>query len=91
MYKVNELIHSDFHDYSELNDWLMSAGSFHGIIKVHHICYEKTGDPIVRMSREIDENLTEVNYTKRGGRMSLQSIKTCYTKAPGINQAKNKT
>lgn len=90
-YKVTEICHGDISDFGALNTAVMSQNAFNGIIKYHHIVYEKSdGDPTVSMAEEIGGERRQISYRKRGGRTSLTNRRMCYNAAPGIDSDKKK-
>ena len=90
-YLVQEINHTDIMDFKQFNAFL-AASAFSGIIKAHHITYTKTdGDPIVSMATDIDGEMNDVRFRKRGGRFSLgRQPPRAYQQPQGIDSDKKK-
>lgn len=92
-YYVVEITHDDINDYEALNSKVMRKDAFAGIIKCHHLKYEKDpadGDPKIHMTDTIGKNMIPVSYRKRGGQQSLLGVEKAYSVSPGIDVNKRR-
>ena len=66
-YIVNVLTHVNMLGFAKLNDLFMPKSSFYGILKVHHIVYEKNERGVtVSVADEIGGELVTKTFLKRG-------------------------
>ena len=90
-YHVIEMTTGDMKGFTMLSKDVMKADPFKGIINVHHILYNKTeNDPAVQMAKEINGEFQQIEYRRRGGKKSLQTIPLAYEQSPGIDVEKKK-
>lgn len=92
-YGVHEVTHGQIKDFRQFNSANFSNTAFAGIIKVHHIKYEanRGADPKVYMATDIDGEMEEVKYRKRGGKVKMgQNLPPAHSRPTGIDGEKKK-